>query len=379
MAVILLPPDAMVRPQIIMEEKFMKKIFVVAGILTALLAGQSCRKSGAGQSDPGTLMFRFDGNPRELSKVSQELPDTNDFLITVTDGAGAVIFDDVYCNLPEKMEVAPGSYGIFVRSEDFSGLEFSMPQYGDQQCVVVQPSGEMTVKLGCRQINSGIRLQVSPEFLTEFPDGVLFVKAGGRRLMYSYTEKRIAYFEPGSVSVILSNAGQETVLLTRTLVSQEILTLKVSVSASGGTAVKGISISLDTSRVWTNETYVLGGEDAKGSSFEDALTVSQALASVGREDVWVSGFIVGGDLTSANASFSAPFKSASNILLGPRSSSSSRDNCLAVQLPSGDVRDALNLADHPEMLGRLVCINGDIVDSYYGLTGLKSVSDFVLK
>ena len=116
MAVILLPPDAMARPQIIMEEKFMKKIFVVAGILTALLAGQSCRKSGAGQSDPGTLMFRFDGNPRELSKVSQELPDTNDFLITVTDEAGAVIFDDVYCNLPEKMEVAPGSYCIFVRS-----------------------------------------------------------------------------------------------------------------------------------------------------------------------------------------------------------------------------------------------------------------------
>ena len=84
-------------------------------------------------------------------------------------------------------------------------------------------------------------------------------------------------------------------------------------------------------------------------------------------------------LTSANASFSPPFKSASNLLLGPRSSVSSRDNCIAVQLPSGDVRDALNLSSNPEMLGRLVCLKGDIESSYYGLVGLKNVSDFVLK
>ena len=150
-------------------------------------------------------------------------------------------------------------------------------------------------------------------------------------------------------------------------------------AAGSSQSAKGISISLDTARVWTNETCVLGDEGSRGSTYEDALTVSQALASIGKEDVWVSGFIVGGDLTSANASFDPPFKSASNLLLGSRSSVSSRDNCIAVQLPSGDVRDALNLADHPEMLGRLVCIHGDIESSYYGLVGLKSVSDFVLK
>lgn len=360
----------------------MKKILSVftASVLgLALLAAGSCRKSGKEDTAPGTLMFRFEGNPRELSKVSQELPDTNDFLITVTDGAGNVIFDDIYCNLPEAMDVEPGSYGIFVRSEDFGGLAFSSPQYGDEQCVVVPPAGIMTVELGCRQINSGIKLDISPDFLTEYPDGVLFVKAGDRRLMYSYSEKRIAYFSPGSVSVILSDGGKESVLLTRTVAAQEILTLKVSVSSGGSAASKGITISLDTSRVWTNETYLLGDEGSKGATYEDALTVSQALASVGRDDVWVSGFIVGGDLTSAGASFSPPFKSASNLMLGPRSTASSRDNCIAVQLPSGDVRDALNLAENPGMLGRLVCIHGDIEGSYFNMVGLKSVSDFVLR
>lgn len=344
-----------------------------------LLGGQSCRKDGNENVEPGRIMFRFGGNPRELSKVSQEMPDTNDFLITVTDGDGTVIFDGIYCDLPESLEVSPGSYGIFVRSEDFSGLRFSSPQYGDEQCVVVPPDGVVSVELGCRQINSGLRLDISPDFLTEYPEGVLFVKTGDGRLMYSFSEKRIVYFSPGSVSLVLYDGGRETVLLTRTLVSQEILTLRISVASGQGVSSKGITIDLDTARVWTNETYRLGDEGSKGGSYENALTVSQALASVGREDVWVSGFIVGGDLTSANASFEGPFKSASNLLLGPRSTASSRDNCIAVQLSAGDVRDALNLAEHPEMLGRLVCLNGDIEGSYYGMTGLKSVSDFVLK
>lgn len=360
----------------------MKKIEHISAavlLLGALLCSASCDKVKKDAEANGTLLFRFDGNPRELSKVSQELPDTNDFLITVTDEAGTVVFDGIYCDLPESMDVAPGSYGIFVRSGDFSGLQFSSPQYGDEQCVVVPPAGVMTVELGCRQINSGLRLDISPDFLTEYPDGVLFVKTGDSRLMYSYTEKRIVYFNPGSVSLVLYDGGRETVLLTRTLVSQEILTLRVSVASRQDAASKGITIDLDTSRVWTNETYLLGDEGSKGVSYENALTVSQALASVGREDVWVSGFIVGGDLTSANASFGPPFKSASNLLIGPRSTAVSRDNCIAVQLSAGDVRDALNLAEHPEMLGRLVCLNGDIVESYYGMTGLKSVSDFVLK
>lgn len=355
-----------------------KTVLAAVMLLVALCSGLSCKKTVKDDERNGFLAFRFDGNPPELSKVSQEMPDTNDFLITVTDEDGKTVFDGIYCDIPETMEVPPGSYGIYVRSEDFSGIAFSSPQYGDEQCVVVPPAGVMTVELGCRQINSGIRLDVSPGFLSEYPDGVLFIKAGGKRVMYAYTEKRIVYFEPGSVSVVLYDEGKETVLLTRTLVSQEILTLKISVSENSASS-NGIRISLDTSRVWTNETYLLGDEGSKGSSYEDALTVSQALASVGREDVWVSGFIVGGDLTSANASFDPPFKSASNLLLGPRSSATSRDNCIAVQLSAGDVRDALNLAEHPEMLGRLVCLNGDIEDSYYGMTGLKSVSDFVLK
>ena len=111
----------------------------------------------------------------------------------------------------------------------------------------------------------------------------------------------------------------------------------------------------------------------------DALTVSQAIASAGLEDVWVCGYIVGGDLSSSAASFEAPFSSRTNILLGSRSSASSRASCLAVSLPSGHVRDDLNLVDNQHLLGRKVCLRGDLVDAYYGLPGLKNVDDYELR
>ncbi len=98
----------------------------------------------------------------------------------------------------------------------------------------------------------------------------------------------------------------------------------------------------------------------------------------GTSDVWVYGYIVGGDLSSSKASFTPPFSSKTNIVLSGKSSCTSRDMCLAVQLRQGDIRDALNLVDNPGMLGKQVFLRGDIVPSYYGMPGLQALSDCVL-
>ena len=114
----------------------------------------------------------------------------------------------------------------------------------------------------------------------------------------------------------------------------------------------------------------------KGTSDDNAMTVALAISNAPQEDVWVSGYIVGGDLTSASASFDAPFKSQTSILLGPKSSTTDREACISVQLPAGKVRDALNLVSNPNLLGSKVCLKGDLVESYFGLVGLKSVDDY---
>ena len=98
----------------------------------------------------------------------------------------------------------------------------------------------------------------------------------------------------------------------------------------------------------------------------------------GLEDVWVTGFVVGGDLTRSSMSFEAPFGSATNLAIAARSSVRDKDACMSVELPSGDVRDALNLVSNPGLVGSRVCVRGDIAASYFGLVGIKNVSDFVL-
>lgn len=350
--------------------------------LLLMLAAVSCRMLG----DPGVTdekgELRISFYDDVLTRSVEEIPDTGDFLLTVTGPDGDIVYDGSYGDSPESIMVDAGSYNVYVRSCDFSRPAFSSPQFGDEQCVVVPSGGVADIKLVCIQMNSGIRLRVDESFLKECPDAVLFLKSSKGKLMYSYSEKRIAYFMPGSVSLMMSEDGTDKILMTRVLQAQTVLDISVSVAAGvSGTAEESIRVAVDTSRIWNSESYIIGGGESsgKGDDVSDALTVSQAIASVGEEDVWVSGYIVGGDLSSSSASFEPPFSSRTNILLGPRSSVSSRSSCISVNLPSGDIRDELNLVDNPGMLGRKVYIKGDIVEAYYGLPGLKNVVDFELQ
>ena len=57
----------------------------------------------------------------------------------------------------------------------------------------------VSVLLNCMQMNSGIRLVPDATFRTAFPESTLYLKGAGGSLMYSYTEKRTAFFQPGAV------------------------------------------------------------------------------------------------------------------------------------------------------------------------------------
>ena len=344
----------------------------------------SCDMLGTSASvgGKGELRISFASGQDALTRSGLDVPDTSDFTLTVKDSEGNVIYDGKYGDSPESMEVDAGSYSVYVVSCEFSRPAFSSPQFGDEQCVVVPEGETVNVRLVCSQLNSGIRLNVDPGFLRAYPDGVLFLKAAAGKLMYGYSEKRMAYFSPGNVSLVLSDGGNDQTLLTKKLAAQDMLVLDVSVAESSGStggssqSAGRISVAVDTTRNWITDSFVIGGDNGKGSETSDALTVAQAMASVGEEDVWVSGYIVGGDLSSSSASFEAPFSSRTNIVLGPRSSTSTRSSCISVQLPSGELRDALNLVDNPDLLGRKVCIRGDVVESYYGLTGLKNITEY---
>lgn len=360
----------------------MKRITIFLLLTLPVLA--ACDMLGDGSAGKGgELRLSFDDTLSEDTRTVMDIPDTNDFLLYVTDSKGETIYEGTYGMAPESIMVKAGSYTVKAISGKFSKPAFSAPQFGDEQCVVVESGSAASVKLFCSQINSGIRLRVSSDFLTAYPGASLVLKSSAGSLMYGYSEKRIAYFATGNVSLVLSQGGTDKSLMTRWLEPGEILTLGVEV-ASGGTAgsvmgSKEISVAVDTSRVWTDAEFIIGEDGQKGTAPEDAVGITQAMSSVGEEDIWVRGYIVGGDLTSSSGSFEEPFTSRTNILLGPKPSTTNRSSCLAVQLQTGDVRDNLNLVDNPGLLGRKLYIKGDIVASYYGLVGIKNVTDYELE
>lgn len=330
--------------------------------------------------------LQFVDNSYYDTRAISDLPDTNNFILEVKSSTGSVIYKGLYGDSPEQIFVSPGSYSVKVVSREFSTPAFDSPQYGDEQCVVVASGENKKVELFCSQMNSGVKLAIDRDFLTSYPSAALILKSSNGKLLYSLAEKRIAYFQPGQVSLIMTENASDKTLLTRTLKPKDILLLNVKTgkqTTSGTAAQPSISISVDTSRNWIKEYYTIGESSStnygNGEDAQDALTIAKAKNAIGEEDVWVTGYIVGGDLTSASMSFESPFKSRTNIVLAPRSSTNTKSSCVSVNLPSGTIRDALNLVDNPELLGKSVAVKGDIVEAYYGIVGIKNISDFVLK
>ena len=366
----------------------MKKIITLAAAAILLLA--SCEELLQTFTGQGTLRIRFaDGTVPASTKgipsgstgipfTKAAFPDTNDFFLTITDSKGNTVFDGKYGEIDENYQLQEGTYTVSAKSCEFTAPLYDCPQFGDTQVASIKTGKTTLVTLTCSQLNAGIRLNIDEAFLSAYPDAVLYLKAASGRLMYSYNEKRIAYFQPGTVNLEMAQGSKESTLFTTRLEPQQILTLGVNVGEQASTR-NGVSVKVDTTRNWTFEDFTLGGNGKTGSDTSKAMNVQTAKENTGEEDVWVYGYIVGGDLSSSKCSFTAPFSSRTNIVIADKSTVKDKSLCLSVQLAKGDIRDALNLVDHPENLGRQIFLKGDIVESYYGIPGLQNLTEFEYK
>lgn len=94
---------------------------------------------------------------------------------------------------------------------------------------------------------------------------------------------------------------------------------------------------------------------------------------------WVEGYIVGFydyDNNSALAT-TATGASASNVAIAADPNETDKNKTVAVQLPVGDIRSAVNLLDHPENLGKKLAIQGTLT-KYFGLPGVKDGTAYKL-
>lgn len=363
------------------KPNFTMKRTIESLLLAATLATSSCNLLfDSPETVKGGIRIVFASTGYPLTKASAvSMPDTNSFILTVTDVSGNTIYHGTYGEAPETILADPGTYTIMAESCLFSEPIFDRPQYGDTQIVTVTAGETTMVTLNCVQINCGIKLNINPNFLTRYPDGVLFVKSPTGKLMYSYSEKRIAYFQPGNISVILSDSGNDVTLFSRALNSQQVLSVNISAGNGSVSSGGGISVQVDTSRTWLTEYYTIGNNQSGGTGVQNAWSVAEARKNSGKTEVWVYGYIVGGDLSSSKCSFKGPFSSKTNLVIAAKSSCTDKASCLSVQLAKGNIRDEINLVDHPDHLKKQIFLKGDIVSSYYGIPGIQSLTEYEFK
>ena len=144
----------------------------------------------------------------------------------------------------------------------------------------------------------------------------------------------------------------------------------------------------NTPETVANESYLYslngqggggGGQQESGDqgSYSNPISVSKALSTDNSSTpmAWVKGYIVGyvkSQAYATDATFTAEgCEMKTNILIADSPSTNDPENCMPVQLPSGDLRNGLNLQDNPSLLGKEIIIYGQLA-TYFGVSGLKS-------
>lgn len=184
----------------------------------------------------------------------------------------------------------------------------------------------------------------------------------------------------------------------RTLIDQSGKSIKVRTSKysnfasdtlpGGYGTVVGILSAFGTTWQFTlrsiDDLIEFGGEvpPPPGSgtgTFEDPYDITRAVSTSGANPVWVEGYIVGtidvGDQNVPN--FIGPYITNTNLLMAATAGETNLANCMPVQLPSGAIRDALNLVTTPGNKGKMVKVVGTL-ESYFSQPGVKNLSGYWL-
>lgn len=118
-------------------------------------------------------------------------------------------------------------------------------------------------------------------------------------------------------------------------------------------------------------------EEAKEYTVAEAL---EAFTGVPTPAI-VKGYIVGtvdGQVYTDGCRFSGTAESKTNLLIADNVDETDPANCMPVQLPSGAVRNALNLVDNAGNYKKQVTLTGSL-EKYFGVPGLKTVSKYEIE
>ncbi|MBQ2440925.1 MAG: hypothetical protein II502_01880, partial [Paludibacteraceae bacterium] len=118
------------------------------------------------------------------------------------------------------------------------------------------------------------------------------------------------------------------------------------------------------------------GDGTRSNPFtvEDVIALNRLESN--KENVWVKGVIVGQAIkTLKETEFQPPFtgEAGTNIVLAAKAGETNITKIIPIQLPSGKVRNGLNLPQNGENLSKTVLLYGSL-GAYFKQAGVKNVT-----
>ena len=338
-------------------------------------------KGDKGDKGSGSLAMKF-GEAAVTKGVTKEFPDSNSFTLLVKRVDGPVVYNGKYGDRPANMVLVAASYDVSVFSRPFGAPQFDAPCYSDSKTVVVEKDKVTNLQFLCRQSNGAVLLSFTPEFKSRFGLWSTVLSDAAGSVVYPFSENRYLFMNPGEITVRIKQSAvpgdSSGVLLTRrTLLPREMVAINLHSSSSetgGGEGGATAKIVIDTSSIWVKESLVIGNL-RDGSSKELALNADELAGYAGLKGVWVCGYIAG-YLTTSSLITTAPFDVETNIAIALTPGESLKSRCAGIALPTGAIREALNLKSKPGNLGKKIWVKGTVTDSYFGIRGVNSVTEF---
>lgn len=164
-----------------------------------------------------------------------------------------------------------------------------------------------------------------------------------------------------ATGTLTAEGGTLTIAVTAT----EAGTYKDTLVLTSGSVVKKAEISAKVVKLVGN------GTEESPYTVADVIALNNSLG----EAAWVKGYIVG-TVNSNTKKIEIPYVNTM-VAIADTKELTTDSIFVPVQLPSGDIRDAVNLVDHAENLGLMLTVKGDLV-AYFGMPGVKNLTDYKL-
>lgn len=356
----------------------MKRIAAI--FIAAAMIATACNvlpENGNQQPRKGGLVLGIASFEIDVPSIKSTVPpDTNSFVLSVTDLLGKVYYKGLYGERPDSILLPEGTYSLALVSADYSVPAFESPQWGTETQVDIVADEVTRVLLECSQINSGVRLVYGSHYRELFGTSPVNIVQGDKSLLYPVGEDRFAFFPPGEARFDIVTDTETKPIFKRTLRSGVNLTINLDASSNSGESA--FSVTVDTQATYETEDIITDGTffEEDGLTMKTAFCVDSAARHMG-DTVWVWGYIVGGDCTADNVNFfTGDIASTTHFAIASSPTASKRSECMAVELSKSAMRAELNLVDNPQLKYKKIYLRGKVANYMGSWPGIKNLSEY---